>query len=123
MGRDGPCRGFVGKAPGDFGAATGERTSAAAAMRHGSRAARSPPGRRSGAQPPEPLAARAVDAQQFAAPRGAVAAEADAVEREAEDRTLDPMLGGDRRDVRVVVLDGVQRDAPAARRAAPRAGC
>ena len=54
----------------------------------------------------------AVDQQQLAAPCGAVVAEADAVEREAEQRAVDAVLGRDRRHVRVVVLHGMRRQAP-----------
>ncbi len=58
---------------------------------------------------PEPLEGGAFDAQQLAAPGRAVVAEADAVERQAEQRPVDAMLGRDRRDVCMVVLHGVQR--------------
>ena len=85
--------------------------STAAAMRQGSRAARSPPGSAKLAQVARRSIAGAVDAQQFAAPGAAVVAEADAVEREPEHRSVDAMLGQHRRDVRVVVLHGDERHA------------
>lgn len=46
-----------------------------------------------------------VDPQQFTTPGGAVGAQADAVQRQADDRLIDAMLGHHRRDVGVVVLD------------------
>ena len=60
--------------------------SAAAAIRHGSRAARSPPGSASGARWPSRRQPRAIDQHQLAAPGAAVAADAIAVERDAEHR-------------------------------------
>src|SRR4249919_1688037 len=65
-------------------------------------------GHRQGRKMAEAAEDRAVDRQQLAAPGGAVVAEADAVEREAEQRTVDAMLGRDRGDVRVVMLDRVR---------------
>ena len=65
----------------------------------------------------------AVDAQQLAAPGRAVVAEADAVEREAEQRAVDAMLGGDRGDVRVVVLDRVRRQPAVGGELRGRSGC
>ena len=64
---------------------------------------------------PEALAMRAIDAQQFAAPRAPVGAEAHAVEREPEHGRGHPVLGHDRGDVRMVMLDAVMRNTPALR--------
>ena len=85
-GHRGRC-GTAGKATSDLGAAP-IRCKAAAAMRHGSRAAASPPGIGS-VEVTEAAKRRAVDGEELAAPRGTVVAEADAVEREAEQRTVD----------------------------------
>ncbi len=85
------------------------RCSAAAAMRHGSRAAASPPGIAIGARWPRRCERGAVDEQQLAAPGRAVVAQADAVERQAEQRAVDAVLGRDRRHMRVVVLHGMDR--------------
>ena len=67
--------------------------SAAAAIRHGSRAARSPPGAGSGARWPSRSKSLAVDAEQLAAPGAAVGTEPEAVERKPEHRPVDAMLG------------------------------
>ena len=71
----------------------------------------------------EALATRAVDAQQLAAPRSPVGAEAHAVERQTEHGRRDPMLGDDRGDVRMMVLNAELRDSPVVARAAPRGAC
>ena len=74
-------------------------------MRHGSRAARSPPGRRSGRRRPS-RSQRAPSTRSSSPPQArAVGAEADAVERQPEHRPVDAVLGDDRGDVRVMVLD------------------
>jgi len=54
---------------------------------------------------------RAVNRQQLAAPRSAVGAEPDAVQRKAEDRSVHTVLGSDCGDVRVVMLHAARRDA------------
>ena len=102
--------------------------SAAAAMRHGSRAAASPPGSANRRQVAQPLEAGPVDAQQFAAPGAAVAAQAEAVQRQAEQRAALAMLGGHRRDVGMVVLHRKGRQARAAakssaKRVLKKSGC
>ena len=117
-----PRRGLVGKAPRDVVATAGARQ----------RCRRHPPWLARGAiaagqaqrrETAEPLATRAVDVEQLAAPCGAVGAETDAVERKPQHRHVDAVLGGHRRDVRMVMLDGERRDAPACGERAPRAAC
>ncbi len=63
------------------------------------------------AQVAQPLEARAVDAQQLAAPGRAVGAQPDAVERQADRRRGVAVLRADRRDVGMVVLDGERGNA------------
>ena len=87
-----------------------------AAMRHGSRAADVSAGEREGSQVPDALEARAVDAEQLAAPGVPVVAEPDTVEREAEMRALPPVLGEDGGDVGVVVLDRRRSGRPSCSR-------
>ena len=53
--------------------------------------------------------------QQLSAPGRAVGAEADAVECQAEDRSLDAMLGHDRGDVGVMMRHAACRNAPPGR--------
>ena len=65
---------------------------------------------------------RAVDAQQFAAPRGAVGAEPHTVQRQPEHRTRHTVLGDDGGNVRMVVLDRLERHLPLRREPRGKAG-
>ena len=94
--------------------------STATPIRHGSRAARSPPGSASGSRWPARSPCRAPSTtMQFAAPGAAVVAEPVPVEREAEHRAGQAVLGRDRRDVGGVMLHADHR-RPRSRRSAGR---
>lgn len=69
-------------------------------------------GQRQRPQASQALPAMAADPQQFAAPGGAVGAESDAVERQADDGFVQAVFGHHRRDVRMVVLHRDGRHAP-----------
>jgi hypothetical protein len=99
--------GLVGETPGSLVGAP-RACSTAQAMRHGSRAARSPPGRAAGRDAPG-AEFGPVHLQQLAAPGHAVGAEADPVGGEAEHRAVETMLGAHGGDVGVVMLDGDRR--------------
>ena len=86
------------------------RSRCAAATRHGSRIAASPPGSGTGSRCASRSKPAEVAAQQLAAPERPVGAVARAVEDERERRALLAVLGEARGGVGVVVLDADERD-------------
>ena len=86
------------------------------AIRHGSRIARSPPGRRTARSVPGAAEATHISDQQLAAPDRAVGAVAAAVEDRADGGARLAVLGEARREVRVMVLHPDQLDAVALER-------
>ncbi len=69
------------------------------------------PRQRKRAQMSETGAAGTLDLQELSAPGRAIGAETDPVERDADHRALDTVLGDDGRDVRVMVLHADRRQA------------
>ena len=120
--RDGRRGRLVGEAARDFGyaPATGKRRGG-----HPPRlACRDIPARQAQwCDVAKALPTRAVHAEQFAAPRTSVRAEAHAVERKSEHRRSAPVLGDDRGNVRVVMLDAVVPNAAALREPRRMAAC
>ena len=57
----------------------------------------------------DPSPSGVLNHHEFAAPSAAVVAVTIAVKRDANDRLLDPVLGGDRRDMRSMVLNAKYR--------------
>ncbi len=103
-------------ARGGAASAPSAATSHAHAIRHGSRTARSPPGRRTGRRCPTRVEPAQVADQDLAAPDRAVGAVAGTVEDRADGGPGLAVLGQAGGEVRVVVLDGDELDALALER-------